>query len=122
MARGLAGQVITRLELRGFRLIGAKIQTASREVLTDHYLDLRDRPFFPRLLDYMLSGPIMVLIVEGLSSVSTIRKMLGATNPLEAAPGTIRGDYCLDVSHNLCHASDSVSSANREIGLWFKSN
>jgi nucleoside-diphosphate kinase len=97
-----------------------KTRMASKEILEQHYQDLVEKPFFPKLRDYMLSGPVVCMIWEGDQAVSTGRKMLGATNPLESAPGTIRGDFCIQVGRNICHGSDSVDNANREIGLWFQ--
>ena len=93
---------------------------ATAEILDQHYQDLVEKPFFPALREYMLSGPVCCMVWEGQEAVSTGRKMLGATNPLESAPGTIRGDYCLIVGRNICHGSDSVENAEREIGLWFE--
>ena len=97
-----------------------KTKQADGELLEQHYKDLVSKPFFPKLKDYMLSGPVVCMIWEGKEAVSTGRKMLGATNPLESAPGTIRGDYSIEVGRNICHGSDSVESAEREIGLWFE--
>ncbi|MCL4113734.1 UNVERIFIED_CONTAM: hypothetical protein GTU68_065663 [Idotea baltica] len=88
--------------------------------LQQHYSDLSNKPFFPALIKYMLSGPVVAMVWEGKGVVATGRKMLGETNPLNSAPGTIRGDFCIDVGRNICHGSDSVEAANREIGLWFK--
>ncbi|GKY92825.1 hypothetical protein MPSEU_000252100 [Mayamaea pseudoterrestris] len=117
--RGLVGQIIQRFETKGYKLAALKTKQASKELLEEHYKDLVEKPFFPKLRDYMLSGPVVCMIWEGREAVSTGRKMLGATNPLESAPGTIRGDFCLEVGRNICHGSDSVENAKKEIALWF---
>lgn len=95
---------------------------ASKELLENHYADLSARPFFPGLVSYMSSGPVVPMVWEGLNVVKTGRVMLGATNPADSAPGTIRGDLCIQVGRNIIHGSDSVESANKEIALWFKEN
>merc|ERR1739838_1020739 len=102
--------------------VAMKTKQATKELLDQHYKDLVEKPFFPKLRDYMLSGPVVCMIWEGKEAVKTGRKMLGATNPLDSEPGTIRGDYCIEVGRNICHGSDSVESANKEIALWFKDN
>ncbi|KAI8589456.1 nucleoside diphosphate kinase [Geranomyces variabilis] len=117
--RGLVGEVISRFEKRGFKLLALKAVQPTRQHLEQHYGDLKDKPFFPKLVDYMLSGPVVGMVWAGLSVVKTGRVMLGATNPLASAPGTIRGDYAIDVGKNICHGSDSVESAEKEIALWF---
>uniref|UniRef100_A0A8C0U6Y0 Nucleoside diphosphate kinase n=1 Tax=Cyanistes caeruleus TaxID=156563 RepID=A0A8C0U6Y0_CYACU len=93
---------------------------ASEELLKQHYIDLKDRPFFPGLVKYMKSGPIVAMVWEGLNVVKTGRVMLGETNPADSKPGTIRGDFCIQVGRNIIHGSDSVESAQKEINLWFK--
>ena len=115
----MVGEIIKRFETKGYKLTAMKQRMATAELLDQHYQDLVEKPFFPALRDYMLSGPVVSMIWEGQEAVSTGRKMLGATNPLESAPGTIRGDFCLIVGRNICHGSDSVENAEREIGLWF---
>ncbi|KAF9789818.1 nucleoside diphosphate kinase [Thelephora terrestris] len=117
--RGLVGDIIGRFEKRGFKLIALKLVHATREHLEDHYGDLKGKPFFPGLINYMASGPVVAMVWEGLDAVKTGRSMLGATNPLASAPGTIRGDYALAVGRNICHGSDSVENAEKEIKLWF---
>jgi len=92
---------------------------ATKELLDTHYKDLVDKPFFPGLRDYMMSGPVVCMVWEGKEAVSTGRKMLGETNPLASLPGTIRGDFCQEVGRNICHGSDCVENAEIEIGLWF---
>lgn len=117
--RGLIGGIISRFECRGFKLVALKLASPSTEHLEQHYADLKEKKFFPGLIKYMSSGPVCCMVWEGLDAVKTGRKMLGETRPLDSAPGTIRGDYCLDVGRNICHGSDSVDSANAEIKLWF---
>jgi nucleoside-diphosphate kinase len=117
--RGLVGNIVSRFETKGYKLVAIKTKMATKELLEEHYKDLVSKPFFPKLRDYMLSGPVVCMVWEGKEACSTGRKMLGATNPLESAPGTIRGDFCIEVGRNICHGSDSVESADREIGLWF---
>ncbi|RKO86179.1 nucleoside diphosphate kinase [Blyttiomyces helicus] len=117
--RGLVGEVIKRFENRGYKLVALQQLRPSRELLEQHYGDLKTKGFFPALIAYMLSGPVVGMVWEGKGVVVTGRKMLGETNPLASAPGTIRGDYCIDVGKNICHGSDSVESAKKEIALWF---
>ncbi|KDQ59479.1 hypothetical protein JAAARDRAFT_126675 [Jaapia argillacea MUCL 33604] len=117
--RGLVGNIISRFEARGFKLVALKLVHASPEFLEKHYADLKGKPFFPGLIKYMASGPVAAMVWEGLDAVKTGRSMLGATNPLASAPGTIRGDFALAVGRNICHGSDSVESAEKEIKLWF---
>ncbi|KAI9812677.1 MAG: nucleoside diphosphate kinase [Phylliscum demangeonii] len=118
--RGLIGPIISRFEQRGFKLVAIKVVTPSKEHLEKHYEDLSEKPFFPGLIQYMLKGPICAMVWEGRDAVKTGRTLLGATNPLASAPGTIRGDYAIDVGRNVCHGSDAVESAKKEIALWFK--
>ena len=118
--RGLMGEIIERFESRGFKLVGMKFMSASRELLETHYSDLSKKPFFPELIRYMTSGPVVPMVFEGLSAVKQGRAMLGATNPRDSAPGTIRGDLCVDVGRNIIHGSDSVESADKEVALWFR--
>ncbi|KAK1805549.1 hypothetical protein P4O66_019229 [Electrophorus voltai] len=118
--RGLTGDIIKRFEQKGFRLVAMKFLQASEELLKEHYIDLRDRPFYPGLVKYMTSGPVLAMVWEGLNVVKTSRVMLGETNPADSKPGTIRGDFCIEVGRNIVHGSDSVESANKEIALWFK--
>ncbi|KAL0943465.1 nucleoside diphosphate kinase [Colletotrichum truncatum] len=118
--RGLIGPIVSRFESRGFKLVAIKLVTPGKEHLEAHYADLKDKAFFPGLINYMLSGPICAMIWEGRDAVKTGRVILGATNPLASAPGTIRGDYAIDVGRNVCHGSDSVENAKKEIALWFK--
>jgi nucleoside-diphosphate kinase len=117
--RGLIGEIIGRFEQRGYQLKALKLIQPTEALLKEHYNELVTKSFFPRLLEYMLSGPVCAMVWEGKGVVATGRMMLGATNPQASAPGTIRGDYCIDVGKNICHGSDSVENAQREIGLWF---
>ncbi|XP_043084941.1 nucleoside diphosphate kinase 3 isoform X1 [Puntigrus tetrazona] len=118
--RRLVGEIIRRFERKGFKLVGMKLLQASEEQLREHYRDLREKPFYSGLVRYMSSGPIVAMVWQGLDVVKTARKMLGETNPADSLPGTIRGDYCVEVGRNVIHGSDSVESAQREISLWFK--
>merc|ERR1712165_361584 len=117
--RGLVGEIIKRFEAKGFKLVAMKFMTASKEHLSTHYADLKKKPFFPGLVEYMASGPVVPMVWEGVNVVKTGRMMLGETNPKDSAPGTIRGDFCIDVGRNICHGSDSIESAKKEIGMWF---
>jgi len=117
--RALIGNIIARFEARGFKLTAMKMVHATTEHLEKHYEDLKGKPFFPGLIKYMASGPVVAMVWEGLDAVKTGRSMLGATNPLASNPGTIRGDFALSVGRNICHGSDSVESAEKEIKLWF---
>ncbi|XP_055387037.1 nucleoside diphosphate kinase [Condylostylus longicornis] len=117
--RGLVGKIIERFEQKGFKLVAMKFMWASKEHLEKHYADLAGRPFFNGLVEYMSSGPVVPMVWEGLNVVKTGRQMLGATNPADSMPGTIRGDFCIQVGRNIIHGSDAVESANKEIALWF---
>ncbi len=117
--RGLVGTILQRFENRGYKLIAMKMVTPSKEQFENHYSDLSAKKFFPDLIKYMLTGPVVAMVWQGKSVVSTGRKIVGATNPLDATPGTIRGDYCVDTGRNIIHASDAVESAEKEIALWF---
>ncbi|XP_078126188.1 nucleoside diphosphate kinase, mitochondrial [Sander vitreus] len=118
--RRLVGQIIQRFEQRGFKLVGLKMLQASDDLLSQHYCELRTKPFYPRLLHYMTSGPVVAMVWEGHKVVQTSRTMVGHTNPVEAQAGTIRGDFSFHVSRNVVHASDSPEGAQREIQLWFQ--
>ena len=117
--RGLIGEVVGRFERRGLKLVAAKFMTVSRELAEKHYAELKERPFFPGLIQFITSGPVMAMVWEGPNAIATIRKTMGATNPANAEPGTIRGDFAVDLSYNIVHGSDGPESAAREIGLWF---
>lgn len=115
--RGLIGTIIGRFEQRGYKLQGLKLYQASEDLLRKHYSDLTEKKFFPALLEYMLSGPVTCMVWEGKNAVKMGRQMLGATNPQESLPGTIRGDFSIEVGRNICHGSDSVENAEKEIAL-----
>ncbi|XP_010863296.2 nucleoside diphosphate kinase, mitochondrial [Esox lucius] len=117
--RRLVGQILQRFERKGFKLVGLKMLQAPEELLSLHYQDLRKKPFYPSLLHYMTSGPMVVMVWEGHNVVRTSRIMVGDTNPAEARAGSIRGDFSIHISRNVVHASDSVEGAQREIQLWF---
>ncbi|KAM9305982.1 nucleoside diphosphate kinase A [Gastrophryne carolinensis] len=118
--RGLVGEIIKRFEQKGFKLVALKFVQACPELLKQHYIDLKDRPFYKGLVSYMSSGPVVPMVWQGLNVVKTGRVMLGETNPADSKPGTIRGDFCIQVGRNIIHGSDSVESAKKEIALWFK--
>lgn len=118
--RGLVGKIIQRFEDRGYKLVAMKFFSPSQELLETHYQDLKEKKFFNDLIKYMLMGPVVAMVWQGTAAVVTGRKMLGTTNPLDSAPGSIRGDFCIDTGRNVIHGSDSVESAKREISLWFK--
>ena len=117
--RSLAGEILGRIERRGFALLAAKLLRVDRALGEEHYAEHREKPFFGELVDFITSAPTLALVVEGEGAIATLRKTIGATNPAEAAPGTIRGDLALAMPNNLVHGSDSPESAEREIALWF---
>ncbi|MFB8792217.1 MAG: nucleoside-diphosphate kinase [Potamolinea sp.] len=118
--RNLVGEVIRRLESKGFTLVGLKLMSVSRELAEHHYDVHKERPFFPGLVKFITSGPVVAMVWQGEGVVSSARKIIGATNPLSAEPGTIRGDYGVAVGRNLIHGSDAIETAQREVTLWFK--
>jgi len=113
------GSIIQRFEAKGYKLVALKLIAPGRSHLETHYEDLAGKPFFNGLIEYMISGPVVAMVWEGTNVVLEGRKMLGATKPSESAMGTIRGDYCVEVGRNVCHGSDSVESALKEIHHWF---
>merc|ERR1711916_14962 len=117
--RGLVAKIIARFEDKGFKLVGLKMLVPTKEFAEKHYADLAGKPFFPGMIEYFTSGPVVAMIWQGTNAVKTGRVLLGATNPADSVPGTIRGDYCIEVGRNICHGSDSVESAKAEIALWF---
>jgi nucleoside-diphosphate kinase len=119
LARGLAGEILGRLERRGLQIRAAKLVQLDRSLAERHYAEHSEKPFFGELVDFITSAPTLALVVEGESAISVVRATIGATNPAEAAPGTIRGDLALAMPDNLVHGSDSPESAEREIALWF---
>jgi nucleoside-diphosphate kinase len=121
MRRQLAGEIVARLERRGLELRAARTMTVDRPLAEEHYAEHAQKPFFGELVEFITSGPTLALVVEGEGAIKTVRTTMGATNPADAAPGTIRGDLALSMPDNLVHGSDSPESAEREIGLWFGS-
>ncbi|QDI92942.1 nucleoside-diphosphate kinase [Salicibibacter halophilus] len=117
--RQLIGEIVSRFEKRGFLLTDAKMMTISRETAENHYGEHSDKPFFGELVDFITSGPVFAMIWEGENVVENARTMMGTTNPKDAAPGSIRGDYAVNVGQNIIHGSDSTESAEREIALFF---
>ena len=117
--KGLVGECIRRFEQRGLKLAELKMLTPSRELAENHYGAHRGKPFFEGVVQFISSGPVVAMVVEGESAIAAIRQMVGATRPLEAAPGSIRGDYALEVGENIVHASDAAETADQEIALWF---
>jgi nucleoside-diphosphate kinase len=117
--RGLVGEIIKRFEAKGYKLIAMKLTAPGKEHMEKHYADLATKKFFPGLIQYMTSGPVVGMVWQGKNAVLEGRKMLGATMPTDSAMGTIRGDFCIEVGRNICHGSDAVESAEHEIALWF---
>ncbi|MGH2716541.1 MAG: nucleoside-diphosphate kinase [Thermoleophilaceae bacterium] len=117
--RGLTGEIVARFERKGLRIVAMKHMTVERPLAEEHYDEHRERPFFGDLVDFITGGPLVAMVLEGYEAVTAARQVIGATNPLEAAPGSIRGDYGLEVQTNLVHGSDSPESATRETGLFF---
>jgi nucleoside-diphosphate kinase len=122
IARGLAGEILSRLERRGLSLRAAKLLRVDRALADEHYVEHREKPFFGELVEFITSAPTLALVVEGESAIGVVRTTMGATNPRDAAPGTIRGDLALAMPDNLVHGSDSPESAEREISLWFSAD
>ncbi|MGC7094085.1 nucleoside-diphosphate kinase [Amycolatopsis lurida] len=118
--RGLVGEVISRIERKGLTLAQLELRTVERSVAEEHYAEHKDKPFFGDLVDFITSGPLVAIAVEGTRAISAFRQLAGGTDPVEkATPGTIRGDFALEVQFNLVHGSDSAESAERELKLWF---
>jgi len=117
--RGLVGEVISRFERKGFTLRALKLITVEKSFAEKHYADLSEKPFFPHLVDYIVSGPVVAMVWEGKNVVTVGRAIIGATNPAAAAPGTIRGDFAVEIGRNVIHGSDSPENAKKEIALWF---
>ena len=118
--RRLVGEVISRHEKKGLKLVGLKMMNISQDLAEKHYAEHKEKPFFGELVSYITSGPVVAMVWQGDDCVTLVRKLCGATKPSEAAPGTIRGDFCMHTSLNVIHASDSDASAEREINLFFK--
>ena len=117
--RGLVGEVIGRLERKGLTPVAIELRTLDRSTAEEHYGEHRERPFFGELVEFITGGPLVALVVEGPNAVAGTRRLMGTTNPVEATPGSIRGDYALEIGQNLVHGSDSTDSAAREIGIFF---
>ena len=118
-ARGLTGEILARFDRKGLTINSMKLMTATREIAERHYAEHSERPFFGELVDFITSAPLVALVLEGDDAVKASRQLIGATNPLEAATGSIRGDFATQIGENLVHGSDSDESAAREIGIWF---
>ncbi|PAE16907.1 nucleoside-diphosphate kinase [Virgibacillus sp. 7505] len=120
--RGLIGEIVTRFEKKGLKLLAGKIMVVTEEQAKTHYIEHESKPFFGSLISYITSGPVFAMVWEGKDAVALTRSMIGATKPTVAAPGTIRGDYAVEMSRNLIHGSDSPESAEREIANMFKAD
>jgi nucleoside-diphosphate kinase len=117
--RGLTGEILARFERKGLRIVALRMLTADDDIANRHYAEHTDKPFFGELVDFITGGPLVAAVLEGTEAVPAARQLIGATNPLEAATGSIRGDYAVEVTFNLVHGSDSDESAAREIEIWF---
>ncbi|MBA4495599.1 nucleoside-diphosphate kinase [Paenactinomyces guangxiensis] len=117
--RGLIGEIVSRFEKKGFQLVGAKLMMVSQELAEKHYAEHKEKPFFGELVDFITSGPVFAMVWQGPNVIATARQMMGKTNPVDALPGTIRGDFGVSVGMNIIHGSDSPESAERELALWF---
>ena len=118
--RGLIGEIVSRFEKKGLKLVALKLIQVDRNLAEEHYKEHKGKAFFEPTVEYIISSPIVAMVWEGKNVVSLAREMMGATNPANAAPGSIRGSYAVDISRNIIHGSDSVESAEREISLYFK--
>jgi nucleoside-diphosphate kinase len=118
-ARNLSGEIIARFERKGLKIVELRKMTVTRDLAERHYAEHSERPFFGELVDFITSGPIVAMVLEGTDAVKAARQLIGATNPLEAAPGTIRGDFAIEMGTNMVHGSDSEESAAREASLFF---
>jgi nucleoside-diphosphate kinase len=119
VARRLIGEVVSRIEARGYSIVEMKLFTMDEELAKRHYAEHTDKPFFGELVAFITSGPLVAMVVEGPDAVAGMRQIMGATNPLEAAPGSVRGDFATVITENIVHGSDSPTSAEREVGLFF---
>jgi nucleoside-diphosphate kinase len=118
-ARNLTGEILARFERKGLEIVALRSMTLSRELAEQHYAEHAERPFFGELVDFITSGPLVAMVLEGVEAVTAARQLIGATNPLEATPGTIRGDFAIEMGTNMVHGSDSPESAARESALFF---
>ncbi len=119
--RGLVGEVVSRLERKGLTLLALELRTLDRATAEEHYAEHVERPFFGELVDFIAGGPLVALVVEGPRAVEAVRTLMGVTDPVKSAPGSLRGDYALEIGQNLVHGSDSPESAQREVKLFFPS-
>ncbi|MFL5869880.1 MAG: nucleoside-diphosphate kinase [Solirubrobacterales bacterium] len=119
--RGLTGEILARFERKGLRITDLKLLQADEPLANEHYAEHVEKPFFGELVSFIIGGPLVAAVLEGHEAVTAARQVIGATNPLDAAPGSIRGEYALEVTFNMVHGSDSDESAEREIALWFGS-
>jgi len=117
--RALAGEILARIERRGFTVVGGKLLRVSRDLGSEHYAEHSEKPFYGELVDFITSAPTLALVLEGEGAIAVVRSTMGSTNPADSAPGTIRGDLALSMPDNLVHGSDSPESAVREVALWF---
>lgn len=120
VSRRLNGEILRRIEARGLEIVGLKLMRPAREMVEEHYAEHRGKGFFEDVVSYLTSGTIVAIAVRGTNAVKAIRTMMGATNPVEAAPGTVRGDFALTIDDNLTHSSSDTEAAERELALWFK--
>ena len=118
--RGLVGEVVSRLEQKGFKIVGMKLMQIPRETAEEHYGEHQGKPFFEGLVSFITSGPVVAMVVEGENAILEWRKMMGATDPKDAAPGTLRADFASTIDENVAHGSDAPETAEREIGIFFK--
>ena len=119
VARGLVGEIVSRIERRGLTIRAMRLLRVTREQADEHYAEHREKPFYAGLVEFITSGPVVAMVIEGEAAVATVRGMMGATNPLDSAPGTIRGDYALEIGENIVHGSDSPANGEREIAIYF---
>jgi nucleoside-diphosphate kinase len=119
VARGLVGEIVSRIERRGLSIRGMRLLHVTAEQAAEHYAEHSEKPFYPGLVEFITSGPVVAMVIEGDAAVATVRGMMGATNPLDSAPGTIRGDYALEIGENIVHGSDSPANGEREIAIYF---
>ena len=120
--RGLVGSILARLEARGLKLIGLRFMSVPATLAEQHYAIHQGKPFYAGLIDYITSAPVVAAVFEGLDAIAVVRSTVGATNPAQAAPGTIRGDWALEIGRNLVHASDSAENGKAEVALWFRTD
>ena len=119
VARGLVGEIVSRIERRGLSIRAMRLLRVTPEQAGEHYAEHSAKPFYPGLVEFITSGPVVAMVIEGDAAVATVRGMMGATNPLDSAPGTIRGDYALEIGENIVHGSDSAANGEREIAIYF---